>query len=118
MKTSKSKWAITSLTAIAFIFGLFFLVKAVEVKKHQPTKKFATTAWYSVSNPADPEVSGAPIPAPPVNDPNNCAQNNTEILCAVELEVPSEDYEFTSPQKLSSLPSGVTPTGNDAHRDE
>lgn len=90
--------------------------KVSEERSELAVKKTTFTKWYSVANPADPKVIGSPIATPPSNNPTGCAQNNptTHDLCAVQLEVPSEDYEFMSLTDLDNLPSGISATGQDA----
>jgi len=103
-------------TAIAFFGSELLIAKDASIEKKQ-----TFTEWYDVSNPADPEVSGAPrTNAPPATDPENCAIDNpsTDILCAVELEVPSPGYTFMGTHKLDNLPDDIEPTGQEARTPE
>jgi len=90
-----------------------------EISKTEQVKTAEKTtfkAWYNIDDPDNPSVYGAPITAPDLNNPNDCAQNNNTDLCAVELEVPDPNYEFTSSEPLGNLPSGISETGLRAHK--
>lgn len=109
MEILKSK-IITMMTAFAFIFGLFFTVKAVQNDKDMPLQK-ATSQWFVYTGP--PMSSTDPLnPYDPLNNENYSPYTGSgtrpscsgeEQVCAVQLTADSSNPNHPDQEELNAI---------------
>jgi hypothetical protein len=109
MKTTKSK-IIASVTALVLLFGVFFIVKAMEKKSEQaPTKVITASTWHFTGTDQSQIYNASFWQSGPSSDPN-CSTDPDNLPCTYTVT----DATISNPTQLVSYLNTKYPSNPNA----